>query len=414
MRKQKIVFSLDRIIIYLKRKRNHMKKISFVLVAVLILTFSEFFRNMGLTSSFGGFGELQICPHKDPNVTELINKNQMGLEYLPEHRTSFCVTKDPIWESTECPGFGQAIEYVLSDWTNENNKRITLHEYGFFSMIHSSFNAIIEAVLKGEKIYFPKLNRWSGKNKKKSFDLWLNSGQNRNLKPREQDYQRISKECGDVNDVDAVNSIVRFGVMSQLMYSLLKPKKFIEDRVKKRKKSFNWDKNDKVIGLYIRRGDSCEASEMERTKRICDDLLHYMDDVKRVSEKYSINKIYLLSDGGTYIYNQTKEYPSYEWMYESTSPHAEGNGRIEDRLRKGDLDGELEATELLVDFFTLVTSDVLVGKMTSNVFRGAVEYKSGELKSIAPYISLDAPWCFCFACFGKVEKGFFKGEDFHC
>ena len=38
--------------------------------------------------------------------------------------------------------------------------------------------------------------------------------------------------------------------------------------------------------------------------------------------------------------------------------------------------------------------DIFIGKHTSNLFRSAYELHAGRCNCAAPFVSLDAPWCF--------------------
>eukprot|EP00966_Prymnesium_polylepis_P208403 4827917-Prymnesium_polylepis.1 len=52
------------------------------------------------------------------------------------------------------------------------------------------------------------------------------------------------------------------------------------------------------------------------------------------------------------------------------------------------------AWETTVDVFLLSLCDVFIGKHTSNVFRTAYELHASRCHCAAPFVSLDAPWCF--------------------
>jgi len=355
------------------------------------------------------------APIHDPS--EDVSTIRMGVEYLPEYLPSDrCVENiDPSWSLSDCPDFVMSIQHTLGDWTNSKNPIHTPPvEFGFFSMIHSTFERIIIAADAGKQLYFTPLEKWS--NDGTSFETWLENkayfpSYSSDYKPADTTKSLVNK-CKEF-DLEGVNNLVKFVAVSQIMTALLRPVPFIEDMVTERKERLHWGNNDKVIGLYIRRGDACLPKEVQRTKRSCDDLITYMEEVRRVSEKYKTNKVYLLSDSGDYMYNQTRDYPEYHWMFESSERKSEESLKMEKRLGKT-IDGRKEGTEMLTDFLTLSSTNVLIGKVTSNVFRAAIEYASGKMGARIPYISMDAPWCFCFHCSAIIEKGPFKGQSFAC
>ena len=75
-------------------------------------------------------------------------------------------------------------------------------------------------------------------------------------------------------------------------------------------------------------------------------------------------------------------------------------------------DGSVLAQQSLVDAMLLADADILVGKFTSNLFRGAVELKAGRLGALPPFVSLDAAWCFLYK--GSVVRGKHAGKTFGC
>jgi len=61
----------------------------------------------------------------------------------------------------------------------------------------------------------------------------------------------------------------------------------------------------------------------------------------------------------------------------------------------------------------------LVGALSSNVFRYALEISAGRYRCIPPYISVDASWCFnpFFGDSGGdgfIVDGEFAGQSFLC
>lgn len=371
--------------------------------------------------------------HDEADLSEdHFSSMEMGLEYLPDTDLAGCTNNtynhtesptyfsDQTWIKAQCPDFEKALQYTLSNWKDKSNpKHIQPQEYGFFSTIHSTVDETIKASIQQKQVYFLPLKRWAKDGR--SFEIWLEpyplspSPSSSQSYIKHQYNQSDMETCKGVGRDIETHSYQRFIAVSQVLSILLQPTRRIKIQVNERMKNLHWNpQTDIVMGLYIRRGDACTEREIKRTKRTCDDLTVYVNDVHRVATKYNITKIYILSDGGDYIYNQTKSFSNYTWMFESAPAHSETAGYIEHRLMNDEEDAMKESNEVLTDFFTLASADVLIGKHTSNVFRAAVEYKSGIIKSRVPYVSIDAPWCFCFSCKGRVDKGPFQGETFHC
>lgn len=58
----------------------------------------------------------------------------------------------------------------------------------------------------------------------------------------------------------------------------------------------------------------------------------------------------------------------------------------------GRTDGFELGTNAMADMLLLSRTEVLIGKFTSNVFRAALEVRTGRDGTIKPYASLDATW----------------------
>ena len=63
------------------------------------------------------------------------------------------------------------------------------------------------------------------------------------------------------------------------------------------------------------------------------------------------------------------------------------------------------AWETTVDVFLLSLCDVFIGKHTSNVFRTAYELHASRCHCAAPFVSLDAPWCFDWGVWSGYSPG---------
>ena len=62
------------------------------------------------------------------------------------------------------------------------------------------------------------------------------------------------------------------------------------------KASLGWPADGKVLGLHVRMGDACAASEMARTSRRCDALEAYAPHVERLAARYGVRHVFLATD----------------------------------------------------------------------------------------------------------------------
>jgi hypothetical protein len=67
-------------------------------------------------------------------------------------------------------------------------------------------------------------------------------------------------------------------------------------------------------------------------------------------------------------------------------------------------DNRRTAWETTLDLLLFSKCDVFIGKHTSNFFRSAYELRAGRCKCAAPFVSLDAPWCFDWSVTTGISK----------
>ena len=60
-----------------------------------------------------------------------------------------------------------------------------------------------------------------------------------------------------------------------------------------------------------------------------------------------------------------------------------------------------QALDATIDLLLLTKAHLFVGKFSSNFFRAAYALHNAACDCVAPFISIDAPWCFDFG----VEEG---------
>lgn len=219
------------------------------------------------------------------------------------------------------------------------------------------------------------------------------------------------------SDIDGYPTIVPaeyrkmglFWYFSQLLAYLMRPNYKFRRHLETVKKKLNWDVLEgPVLSLHIRHGDACTGIEPKIKSRRCDDLNTYMESVFHVAKRYGVKSIYLSTDDQAVI-DGTNNYTEFTWLYQKLDTSS--RSVIEwDRIEDLGLSTFALAQELLIDIFLLSEGDIFVGKFTSNVDRIAYALMTVRKSGLAPYLSLDSPWCFDWG----VKSGKSLFGEFDC
>jgi len=188
-----------------------------------------------------------------------------------------------------------------------------------------------------------------------------------------------------------------------------------------------------VIAMHVRQGDAC--SDGFRTGRSCSPLSDYMTHAIAARASTGANTIYLATDSEA-ILEQTANYPDWtflrssdaaDWakqlktesadatnLYDPTTKSQEWDNVMRYNVKSGKADSNRKtAWETTIDIHLLSLCDIFVGKHTSNFFRTAYELHAGRCNCAAPFVSLDAPWCFDWGVkAGHSSDG--DGKGFMC
>jgi len=184
--------------------------------------------------------------------------------------------------------------------------------------------------------------------------------------------------------------------VSAIVSTIFEPSKKMQQRMTDAKKKMNWPVDRNVIGLHVRNGDSCKDETQEWRTVTCFPLSKYMQLVDKAATKYRIRDIYLTSESPS-TFEETKEYPYYNWMFLNTSISPVPAGKnIENAIDDGDLEGVSIGEEAQTSLLLLSEASVIIGKFTSNLPRLAIEYKTGKKSLVPPYYSMDSSWCFAY------------------
>eukprot|EP00511_Aplanochytrium_stocchinoi_P004162 CAMPEP_0204840722 /NCGR_PEP_ID=MMETSP1346-20131115/38767_1 /ASSEMBLY_ACC=CAM_ASM_000771 /TAXON_ID=215587 /ORGANISM="Aplanochytrium stocchinoi, Strain GSBS06" /LENGTH=368 /DNA_ID=CAMNT_0051978317 /DNA_START=267 /DNA_END=1373 /DNA_ORIENTATION=- len=194
-------------------------------------------------------------------------------------------------------------------------------------------------------------------------------------------------------------------------------------------------KNQPVLGVHLRLGDSCSDPERDKKGRICQGLEAFIPHIKRMIRTFGYKSIYLATDSSTAIGNATRDYPQYKWLYNKRINRNKykvfEQASIKDELSiEGILFGhpklrkQFDPYDEMINFLadTIILGRYthgLVGKYTSNMDRivsaiGSVHFgrqNNGKRNCLQPAISIDSPWCFDF----MVNSGIsYRNQSFYC
>mmetsp|Transcript_12267 Transcript_12267/g.17002 ORF Transcript_12267/g.17002 Transcript_12267/m.17002 type:complete len:449 (+) Transcript_12267:14-1360(+) len=188
-----------------------------------------------------------------------------------------------------------------------------------------------------------------------------------------------------------------FFTVSQITAGLFELAPSVQKRIEDKKQRLGWPKNSPLIGLHVRLGDACIKSEhgIGEHGRKCNQLVDFMQHVRKISNEYSIKNIYLATDSEG-VLNDTRQYPQYNWFFDRTTRRGGVLDRksIEYSLSHKLIDGYDEGLGVIDDVFLLAETHALIGKFTSNIDRVAYQLMTGQSNCYKPYVSLDSTWCF--------------------
>ena len=205
-----------------------------------------------------------------------------------------------------------------------------------------------------------------------------------------------------------------FWVVAQLLRYLLRPAPPLLAHIRRRQRELRWPRDAPVLGVHVRKGDSCAPGEGERTVRVCDGLDAYMPAIRRIGKAYGIRHVFLATDDGDTL-RAARRHTDFTWLYlkdASASSALRQRARVEHLIAAGKLNGYDEGLGALLDMELLARCDAFVGKFTSNMDRLVFALMSGRRGGcVPPYASIDSRWCFDFG----VRSGRTLGnESFKC
>ena len=174
-----------------------------------------------------------------------------------------------------------------------------------------------------------------------------------------------------------------------------------------------------IIGMHVRRGDSCHTS-LRRNR--CRSLRANLRGVEAMAARYNTSRVFLATDSPSVKEELEAMAPHLRFVsissldrakleasiYQCSSKHpgkaddgltlADGctgdDAWLEHRLGKGIVNQRELALATLLDLTLLSHADFFVGHFASNLSRLAYLLAVAHRRRMIPYWSVDGPWCY--------------------
>ena len=159
-----------------------------------------------------------------------------------------------------------------------------------------------------------------------------------------------------------------------------------------------------VLGLHVRHGDACLEGERVRMARTCSPLAEYMQHARPLTRALGIRTVYLATDSEK-VLEDTRDFPDFRFLHlanvsrfglTTPSPTHLWDDTVKRRAKRASLvqRNHREAWMATIDALLLSRCSAFVGKFTSTLFRTSYMLHAATCDCAAPFVSLDAPWCF--------------------
>jgi hypothetical protein len=153
-----------------------------------------------------------------------------------------------------------------------------------------------------------------------------------------------------------------------------------------------------ILGVHVRRGDSCKLKQLPgygMPLASCKTFADFMPHIRNFSSLYGVKTVYVTSDSSS-VYNEVKEFEGKEgFTFIHTSEdrsYYEHDWLLEMRLRMSLVDRKLVADSTLTDTMLLASCDYLILGLQSGYSRLALALGAASKGYVPPYVSMDYPW----------------------
>lgn len=159
------------------------------------------------------------------------------------------------------------------------------------------------------------------------------------------------------------------------------------------------ERREPVLGIHVRHGDACMRRERRRMARSCHSLAAHLHRVRDYAKATGVRTIYLATDSEL-VLEQARRSTEFEFLWlPNVSRHRRMPKQIMDkvvaaRVRDGLTEESYrDAWLATLDVMLLAKCHILVGQMTSTLFRTAISLRAAACDCTMPFASLDAPFC---------------------
>ena len=164
-----------------------------------------------------------------------------------------------------------------------------------------------------------------------------------------------------------------------------------------------------MLGVHLRRGDSCDLSDSLKRGRVCSHGAEYAKEVAELIVRYGFRSVFAASDSEDAVRELRaalatahggimRHVPVLVSGLDANSTVRDDKVRqaksVETGLTDGTFNAFSEFKSVLTDLVLLSECEGFVGKFTSNLDRIAYSRMTARSGCHRPYVSLDAPWCF--------------------
>jgi hypothetical protein len=145
-----------------------------------------------------------------------------------------------------------------------------------------------------------------------------------------------------------------------------------------------------IIGMHVRRGDSCTAREE------CYSFKDYMVHAIEMYAQYEIRTIFLSTDSEEILKEAQISGPQHGFTIIHTNfdrKHISEAKNLDDCHMKGTCDVVEDMKSMIIDLELLAEADVFIGAFSSGAGRLAYELSMARKRCYPPFVSMDIPWC---------------------
>lgn len=227
---------------------------------------------------------------------------------------------------------------------------------------------------------------------------------------------------------------------SQVAARILRPGPTLLKHLRTLQHAWGWQRGDRVLGLHVRRGDTCMVDERNASRgfedgafnpkaaRRCDSLRAYAPYARAMVAAHGLGAVFIATDDEAIIAEARANAFELFGVSGPSKVYAIELNRsmyyldlmdavLKGKQSQGDegetqpaFDPRADALAAMTDLLLLADCDALVVKFTSNLGRQALAlsnaFKGGDC--VVPYLSLDSPWC---AGHGKKVGRSYVGLD---